>query len=105
MTEPITDCEPSTCRLDLPGVSRGEFLTVCSASGSVEQAQSRARRFPSACAEEMEGFAVARAARAAGVPFTCVRAVSNLVGDRDVSAWRFREGMQALADGLAELAS
>jgi futalosine hydrolase len=45
--------------------------------------------------ESMEGFAVLRAAHAAGVPALEVRGVSNLVGDRLRSGWDFRAGAQA----------
>jgi futalosine hydrolase len=45
--------------------------------------------------ESMEGFAVLRAAHAAGVPALEVRGVSNLVGDRLRSGWDFRAGARA----------
>ena len=43
----------------------------------------------------MEGFAVLRAADAAGVPAVEIRGVSNLVGDRASNEWNFQAGAAA----------
>jgi nucleoside phosphorylase len=53
--------------------------------------------------EGMEGFAVLRAAELAGVPALEVRAVSNLVDERDRSRWRFDEAFAALETALRQL--
>jgi nucleoside phosphorylase len=53
--------------------------------------------------EAMEGFAVLRAAELAGVPAVELRAVSNLVDERDRSRWRFDDALAALDDGLRRL--
>jgi futalosine hydrolase len=53
--------------------------------------------------EAMEGFAVLRAAELAGVPALELRAVSNLVDERDRSRWRFDEAFHALEAALARL--
>jgi futalosine hydrolase len=47
--------------------------------------------------EAMEGFGVLRAAELAGVPAIEVRAISNLVSERDRSRWRVDEALEALA--------
>ncbi len=65
------------------------LLTVCAASGSPAEAAARQARFPTAVAEDMEGFAVALACAEADVPVAIVRGISNVVGDRDVAAWQF----------------
>jgi futalosine hydrolase len=46
--------------------------------------------------ESMEGFAVLRAAHAAGVPALELRGVSNLVGERSTNGWDFRAGAHAV---------
>jgi futalosine hydrolase len=53
--------------------------------------------------EAMEGFAVLRAAELAGVPALELRAVSNLVDERDRSRWRFDDAFAALEAALARL--
>lgn len=50
--------------------------------------------------ETMEGFAVLRAAAAAGVPAVGVRGVSNYIGDRATSGWDFEAGARATAGAL-----
>ena len=44
----------------------------------------------------MEGFGVAEAAAAYGVPVVEIRAVTNAVGPRDRAAWRIGEALHAL---------
>jgi len=46
--------------------------------------------------EAMEGFAVLRAAQLAGIPAIEVRAISNLVEERDRSRWKFDEAFAAI---------
>ena len=55
--------------------------------------------------EAMEGFAVLRAARLAGVPAVEVRAVSNEIDDPDRTRWRFDDALTALAAALPRLLS
>ena len=58
----------------------------------------------SACeVEAMEGFAVLRAAELAGVPAVELRAVSNLVEERDRSRWRFEDALASLESALSRL--
>jgi nucleoside phosphorylase len=53
--------------------------------------------------EAMEGYAVLRAARIAGVPAVEVRVLSNAVGERDRSKWRIAEAKAALTAALPRL--
>ncbi len=53
--------------------------------------------------EAMEGFAVLRAARLAGVPAIEVRAVSNEIEEPDRARWRFEEAFRAVADATPRL--
>jgi nucleoside phosphorylase len=55
--------------------------------------------------EAMEGFAVLRAARLAGVPAVEVRAVSNEIDERDRARWRFDDALAALDTALPRLLS
>jgi futalosine hydrolase len=80
------------------GARRGQILTVSTATGTRATADGLAERFPDALAEAMEGFGVATAANALGIPFAEVRAISNLVGPRDKEAWRLADALAALTD-------
>jgi futalosine hydrolase len=53
----------------------------------------------------MEGFGVAEAAAAHGVPAVEVRAVSNTVGPRDRAAWRIGEALDALRAAFEPLST
>lgn len=84
--------------LEAAGLSavHAPVLTVCTVTGSAERAAELASRHPRAAAEAMEGFGVAEAAAAHGVPVLEIRSVSNAVGPRDRSAWRIGEALEAL---------
>ncbi|WP_137995173.1 futalosine hydrolase [Streptomyces vilmorinianum] len=71
-------------------------LTVSTVTGTAERAAELAGRHPGAAAEAMEGFGVAEAAAAHGVPVVEIRAVSNAVGPRDRGAWRIGEALDSL---------
>ncbi|MFF5282075.1 futalosine hydrolase [Streptomyces sp. NPDC012756] len=71
-------------------------LTVSTVTGTARRAAELAERHPAAAAEAMEGFGVAEAAAAHGVPVVEIRAVSNAVGPRDRAAWRIGEALGAL---------
>ncbi|WP_306329259.1 futalosine hydrolase [Streptomyces venezuelae] len=86
----------------LPHV-RGPVLTVSTVTGTAERAAELAARHPGAAAEAMEGFGVAEAAAAYGVPVVEIRAVSNAVGPRDRAAWRIGEALGALRQAFALL--
>jgi nucleoside phosphorylase len=55
--------------------------------------------------EAMEGFAVLRAAKLAGVPAVEVRAVSNEIDEPNRGRWRFDEALAALDAALPKLLS
>ncbi|MEE1929621.1 futalosine hydrolase [Streptomyces sp. TRM 70351] len=74
----------------------GPVLTVSTVTGTAADAAELVRRHPGAVAEAMEGFGVAEAAAAHGVPVLEVRTVSNAVGPRDRAAWRIPEALAAL---------
>jgi futalosine hydrolase len=80
------------------GATRGELLSVAAAAGSPEMARARRRRHPDALAEEMEGYAVARAAKLARVKLAILRAVCNVAGDRDHAGWRMGEALRRCRD-------
>ncbi|MFC8174832.1 futalosine hydrolase [Streptomyces sp. NPDC057325] len=71
-------------------------LTVSTVTGSARRAAELAGRHPGAAAEAMEGFGVAEAAAAYGVPVLELRAVSNAVGPRDRAAWRIGDALDVL---------
>ena len=75
----------------------GPVLTVSTVTGSAARAEELLRRHPGAVAEAMEGFGVAEAATAHGLPVLELRTVSNAVGPRDRSAWRIGDALATLA--------
>ncbi|MFF3216460.1 futalosine hydrolase [Streptomyces sp. NPDC002886] len=85
------------------GALLAPVLTVSTVTGTAARTTALAARHPLAGAEAMEGFGVAEAAAAHGLPVLEVRAVSNSVGPRDRDAWRIGEALTALADGFRAL--
>ncbi|MFJ5268137.1 futalosine hydrolase [Streptomyces sp. NPDC088358] len=86
------------------GARAGAVLTVSTMTGTAERTAALRARHPRALAEAMEGFGVAEAAAAHGVPVLELRAVSNAVGPRDRAAWRIGEALAALTEGFGKLA-
>lgn len=84
------------------GLRVGTGLTVAAVTTSLARATALAARFD-ADVETMEGFAVLRAAAAAGVPAIELRGISNTVGPRGESGWDFERGAQAVAASLDRL--
>ncbi|MFE7775919.1 futalosine hydrolase [Streptomyces sp. NPDC057445] len=82
----------------------GPVLTVSTVTGTAARAAELTARHPRAVAEAMEGFGVAEAAVAHGVPVAEIRAVSNAVGPRDRAAWRIGEALDALRNAFEVLA-
>ncbi|MEU5403839.1 futalosine hydrolase [Streptomyces sp. NPDC005963] len=78
-------------------------LTVSTVTGTAARAAELSSRHPGAGAEAMEGFGVAEAAAAQGVPVLEIRAVSNAVGPRDRSAWRIKEALTSLEGAFRAL--
>ncbi|MEU9147318.1 futalosine hydrolase [Streptomyces sp. NPDC048349] len=85
------------------GALLAPVLTVSTVTGTAARAAELAARHPMAGAEAMEGFGVAEAAAAHGLPVLEIRAVSNAVGPRDRAAWRIGDALAALADGFRAL--
>ncbi|MBM9620871.1 futalosine hydrolase [Streptomyces zhihengii] len=85
------------------GAAHAPVLTVSTVTGTAARAAELAVRHPRAAAEAMEGFGVAEAAAAHGVPVLEIRAVSNAVGPRDRAAWRIGDALAALRDGFGRL--
>ncbi|MFF2201414.1 futalosine hydrolase [Streptomyces sp. NPDC058145] len=85
------------------GARAGTVLTVSTVTGTAARAAELRARHPRALAEGMEGFGVAEAAAAHGVPVLEIRAVSNPVGPRDRAAWRIGEALAALTEGFGKL--
>ncbi|MFG3347135.1 futalosine hydrolase [Streptomyces sp. NPDC048018] len=83
----------------------GPVLTVSTVTGTAGRAAELAERHPGAAAEAMEGFGVAEAAAAYGVPVVEIRAVSNAVGPRDRAAWRIGPALDALRNAFRLLGS
>jgi futalosine hydrolase len=90
--------------LQVPRVpaARGGLLSVA-ASASQEEAAARRARHPDVVAEEMEGFAVALAARVAGVLLTVVRGISNVAGVRDPGTWETEAALGAARETLEQV--
>lgn len=86
------------------GARPGTVLTGSTVTGTAERAALLRARHPAALAEAMEGFGVAEAAAAHGVPVLELRAVSNPVGPRDRAAWRVGDALAALTDAFGKLA-
>ncbi|HWI55552.1 MAG TPA: futalosine hydrolase [Desulfobacteria bacterium] len=80
---------------ELP-VKIGPVLTMSTVTGTAETAAKMAVRVPGAAAEAMEGYGVAIAAHGQGVPIMEIRAISNLVGPRERTAWRIQEALDVL---------
>lgn len=83
---------------------RGDALSVTTVTGTAARAAELLARHPAAVTEGMEGYGVATAATACGLPALELRAVSNAVGPRDRSAWRIGDALAALAGAAPALA-
>ncbi|HEX8831325.1 MAG TPA: futalosine hydrolase [Longimicrobium sp.] len=72
----------------------GPFVTVSACSGTAARGAEITARFHG-LVEGMEGAALAHVAAIYACPFLEVRAVSNLVEDRDLSRWRLQDAAAA----------
>jgi futalosine hydrolase len=88
--------EPATLRAEL-------LLTACAASATADDVRTRKRLFPTASAEDMEGFAVAFACRLRGVPCDIIRGISNTAGDRDHIRWETTPALRAAGELAARV--
>ncbi|MFJ9618307.1 futalosine hydrolase [Streptomyces noursei] len=82
------------------GGAVGPVVTVSTVTGSAARAAELAARHPGVLAEAMEGFGVAEAAAAHGLPVLELRTISNAVGPRDRAAWRIGPALAALTDAF-----
>nr|WP_297210396.1 futalosine hydrolase [Thermodesulfovibrio sp.] len=62
-------------------LKKGTFLTVSSCTGNLKRANFLERKFNAVC-ENMEGFAIAKAAQYFNIPTMEIRAISNFVKSR-----------------------
>jgi futalosine hydrolase len=85
---------------ELSGLPRGRFATLDAVTADVERGAAIQRRFDVSI-ESMEGAAAAAVADRLGVRFAELRAVSNLVGDRDRARWDLRGAIRASTDAAA----
>lgn len=79
------------------------LLTVCAASSDPQDVQWKLSKYPSADAEDMEGFSVASACKMAEVPLYIVRGISNTAGDRNHRRWEISKAMQSAASIVEEI--
>ena len=103
----VTHRPPNALVRDLAaatGARIGAVLTVSTVTGTAARATELRARHPRALAEAMEGFGVAEAAAAHGIPVLELRAVSNPVGPRDRTAWRIGDALAALTEGFGKCA-
>jgi futalosine hydrolase len=83
----------------------GAVLTLSCMTGTESRAAELAERYPRAVAEAMEGYGVLEAARRnnASMQFAEIRAISNVIGRRDRSAWNLPAAFDVLASAFATL--
>jgi len=80
----------------------GPFVSVLAASGTLARGEALRQQYHALC-ENMEGAAVARVAQAYQLPCLELRAISNMVEDRDLSRWQIASAMERLAEVLPHL--
>jgi futalosine hydrolase len=102
---PVVDGPPSLYN-DLPMQifpveRRVPFVTVSSCTGTDAIARELEARTGGAV-ESMEGAAIAHVAHLHGVPVGEVRAISNLVTNRDTTTWRLKEAAAAAQEAVLE---
>lgn len=104
-TQDLIDLKHLVASSENSGVASPEksltLLTGCTASADRIEAQERAARYPSAMAEDMEGFGVAMACQLYQKPLCIIRGISNQAGNRDHTSWKTEQAMQSVAKLLA----
>jgi futalosine hydrolase len=80
----------------------GGFITVNSVSGYAARGQYLQSTWHGLC-ENMEGAAVAQVCSAFSLDFFELRTISNMVEDRDVSAWKLEEACIKVAETTSKL--
>jgi futalosine hydrolase len=89
---------------DAPVVASGPALTLSQVTGRREPAAELQSRWQ-ALSESMEGAAAAHVCALYSVPFLEVRAISNLVGDRDRAEWDLPGAAARAAEAARVLAA
>ena len=79
------------------GLPRGRFATLDAVTHDVHLGTAMQAAFD-VSVESMEGAAAALTARTLGVPFAELRAVSNVVGERDKAHWDLRGAVRVARD-------
>jgi futalosine hydrolase len=87
----------SWCRHRGQEVHVGPFVSVNCVSGTRQRGDMLAATHDAIC-ENMEGAAVARVCQRYGVDWLELRCMSNMVEDRDTSAWRLPEAAARCAE-------
>jgi futalosine hydrolase len=82
-----------------PVARRVKFVTVSTCTGIDDVAREIEARTGGAV-ENMEGAAVAHVACLHGIPAGELRGISNLVTNREISAWKLKEAAQAAQEAL-----
>ena len=82
-----------------PAPTRVRFVTMSSCTGIAATGREIEARTGGAV-ENMEGAAVVHVAALHGVPVGELRAISNLVTDRDPAAWRIKDAAAAAQEAL-----
>ncbi len=95
-------------RIELQTNARSQLLvTTSNASADPSEAAQKLQQYPTAMAEDMEGFGVAVACQLHHCPLAIFRGISNRAGDRDKSNWRIeaaiRSAAQMVRDFILEL--
>jgi futalosine hydrolase len=98
-----TDADLTAVIAAATGLPRGRFATLDAVTHDVHLGAAMQAAFD-VSVESMEGAAAAQTARALGVPFAELRAVSNVVGERDKAHWDLRGAVRVARDaGLRAL--
>ena len=80
----------------------GTFLTVNCASGTQKRGEHLQESHRAIC-ENMEGAAIARVCRGFDVDCLELRCISNMVEDRDPSAWRLQEASRIAGEQTVKI--
>lgn len=80
----------------------GPFVSVLAVSGILSRGESLRTQYQAIC-ENMEGAAVARVAQDFNLPCLEVRAISNMVINRDLNQWQLAEAIERSAQAVAIL--
>lgn len=90
---------PYTDQLNLLQLPKVHAVTVNQITTSEQQAQLYRDKF-SAKVETMEGAALHYVCKQLSIPFIQIRAISNMVGERDKSKWLLTESIRNLNENL-----